>query len=109
MKIKELKNILKEINEPNEFQFDWYENQYLYWVYRKQNIRVKTLYSELEDFRKPKARFDVFINGQYIREIDYKIEAIDDFLYIKFIKANFNYTLDETDVIKLNGDLEIIG
>jgi hypothetical protein len=62
----------------------------------------------LEEFRKPKARFDVFINGQYIREIDYKIEAIDNFLYIKFIKSNFQFILDETDIIKLNGDLEII-
>ena len=65
--------------------------------------------------RKPSARFDVFINGLFIREIDYVFEMEANDFYIKFIKSQFpqfdrfgnSYQLDETDEININGDLEI--
>ena len=47
MNINLLKNIMKEINEPNEFQLvsDDLTNP-LYWIFKKENIRIKTLYSK---------------------------------------------------------------
>jgi hypothetical protein len=116
MNINHIKNIMKEVNEPNEFQLEAFDLSHpYYWIFRVKNVRIKTLYKDLERLRKPTARFDVFINGLFIRENDYVFEMeVNDF-YVKFIKSQFPefdrfgnpYELDETDEIKINGDLEI--
>ena len=117
MNITDLKNIMKEVNEPNEFELfaDDLVHPY-YWIFKVDGVRIKTLNSKLEQYRKPTARFDVFINGLFISENDYVFEnKVNDF-YIKFIKVNFPefdrfgnpYQLDETDEVKINGDLELI-
>lgn len=115
MKITALKNILKEVNEPNEYLMIPFDLGHpLYWIFRIQTIRVKTLFSKLEDVRKPSARFDVFFNGQFIGENDYKFEQKENDFYIKFIKVNFPeidaegdpFIMDETDEIKIKGDIE---
>lgn len=115
MNVRLLKNIMKEVNEPNEFElFQIQEFHPYYWIYKIENVRVKTLYSKIVDLRKPSARFDVFINGLFISENDYIFETIGNDFYIKFKKANFPefdrfgnpYQLEESDEIKIKGDVE---
>ncbi len=87
MNINHLKNIMKEVNEPNEFELFPHDlNHPYYWIYKVENVRIKTLFSRLEEFRKPSARFDVFINGLFISENDYVVEQIQNDFYINFKK-----------------------
>ena len=115
MNIRLLKNIMKEINEPNEFVLQPSDLQHpLYWIFKVENVRVKTLFPALEGLRKPDARFDVFLNGLYISTKDYIIENKGNDFYIKFIRANFPeydrfgniYSLEDTDEVKIKGDVE---
>lgn len=115
MDIRQLKNIMKEVNEPNEFELFSYDLMHpYYWIFKVDGVREKTLFYELVDLRKPSARFDVFINGLIISENDYIFENKGNDFYIKFIKANFpefdrfgnTYVIDDSDEIKVNGDIE---
>ncbi len=115
MNIRQLKNIMKEVNEPNEFELFAHDLQHpYYWIFKVENVRVKTLFSKLEPLRKPSARFDVFINGLFISENDYIFQQIENDFYINFKRTNFPefdrfgnpYTIDETDEVKINGDVE---
>ena len=115
MNIRDLKNIMKEVNEPNEFILEPFDLTHpFYWIFKKDNLRVKTLYKTLRHLRKDGARFDVFINGLFISENDYVFETIGNDFYVKFIKEKFPqfdrfgnpYQLDETDEIKIKGDVE---
>ena len=91
MKLTGLKNIMKEVNEPNEFELFSHDLQHpFYWIFKIEGVRLKTLYSELVDLRKPSARFDVFINGLFISENDYIVENKGNAFYIKFIKQSKN-------------------
>jgi len=116
MNIRQLKNIMKEVNEPNEFILVPDDLQHpLYWIYKVKSVRVKTLFPLLEGLRKPDARFDVFINGLYISYNDYIYENKNEYFYIKFKRSNFPeydrfgniYVLEDSDEIKINGDLEL--
>jgi hypothetical protein len=115
MNVKQLKNIMKEVNEPNEFELFSHDLQHaFYWIFKIEGVRIKTLYSELVDLRKPSARFDVFINGLFISENDYIFEQRGNDFYLKFIRERFPvldrfnnpYEIDDTDEIKINGDVE---
>ncbi len=115
MNIRLLKNIMKEINEPNEFILEPFDLVHpLYWIFKVENVRVKTLFPALEGLRKPDARFDTYINGLYISYNDYIVENKGNDFYIKFIRANFPqydrfgniYALENSDEIKINGDVE---
>jgi hypothetical protein len=115
MNITDLKNIMKEVNEPNEFELFVYDLVHpYYWIFKVDGVRLKTLNSKLVDYRKPSARFDVFINGLFISENDYVVEQKANNFYLKFIKVNFPefdrfgnaYTIDESDEVKINGDVE---
>ena len=114
MNIFTLKNIMKEVNAPNTFQGvpsdkpngDRYEfNHPLYWVFKVENMRIKTLDSRLKDKRKPHARFDVFMylltddsQGElFVRPSDYVYEQVGNDFYVKMKRANF-------PVIDRNGD-----
>lgn len=117
MKVIELKNIMKEINEPNEFIFEPFDkNHRFYWIFKAKNIRVKTISPKIASLRKHSARFDIFINGLFIRDLDYIIEEIDNDLYIKFKKSNFPaldrfgnpFEIEDTDEVKINGDVETL-
>lgn len=117
MNIRQLKNIMKEVNEPNEFELFADDLTHpIYWVFKGENIRIKTLFARLKPLRKPTARIDVFINGLFISENDFIIENSGKDFYIKFIKNRFPefdrfgnvYMLDETDEVKIKGDLELI-
>lgn len=115
MNLVGLKNILKEINEPNEFTLQPLDLQHpLYWVFSVANVRIKSLNSNLNKFRFEQARFDVFINGLFISHTDFLIENEKNDFVVKFIRNKFPildrfgnpYILDETDVVKVKGDLE---
>lgn len=117
MNIRQLKDIMKEINEPNEFELFAFDlNHPLYWIFKIENVRIKTLYPSLVEYRKPTARFDVFINGLFISENDYSLDFEGNDLYIKFIKSQFPeldrfgnpYEIEQTDEVKIEGDVEII-
>jgi hypothetical protein len=49
MNITDLKNIMKEINEPNEYELfvDNLAHPY-YWIFKVDGVRLKTLNSKLE-------------------------------------------------------------
>ena len=115
MNIRQLKNIMKEVNEPNEFFLEPDNLQHpLYWIFKADNIRIKTLFPALEGLRKPDARFDIFINGLFISSRDYLYENEGNTFYIRFKRSNFPefdrfgniYSLEETDEVKINGDVE---
>jgi hypothetical protein len=126
MNIKLLKNIMKEVNAPNEFVMSTTTellSHPLYWIWKIENCRLKTLYSELTSLRKQAARFDVFINGLFIRSEDYIFEQRGNDFYIKFIRTQFptqflnqdidkgiepgdQYALFIDDEVKVKGDIE---
>ena len=115
MNVTQLKNIMKEVNEPNEFELFGYDMEHPYfWIFKVDNVRVKTLFTKIEELRRPSARFDVFINGLFISENDYYFESKGNDFYIKFIKAKFPeldrfgnpYSIDESDEVNINGDVE---
>lgn len=126
MNIKLLKNIMKEVNAPNEFVMTTTEallSHPLYWIWKIENCRLKTLYSDLRELRKSAARFDVFIEGLFIRSEDYIFEQKGNDFYIKFIRTQFPtqflnedvdkgispgdpYRLFIDDEVKVKGDIE---
>lgn len=117
MKITELKSLMKEINEPNEFVLEKDENDNpFYWLYIGRGIRLKTLRFGLGSIRSSTARFDIFINGLFISSNDYRVEEYETDIYIKFIKDRFPpldrfgniYELEVTDDVKIKGDIEKI-
>jgi len=123
MNIKTLKNIMKEVNEPNEFVMVPHDLTHpLYWIWKVENCRLKTLDSRVRDKRKEEHRFDVFVWGGYVAPRDYTYKQIDNDFYIKFIRENFpalienpndpNYgqpwSFESGDEVKIEGDLERI-
>ena len=131
MNIFTLKNIMKEVNAPNKFQGvpsdkpngDRYEFFHpLYWVFKVENMRIKTLDSRLKDKRKPHARFDVFMylttddsQGElFVRPQDYIYEQVGNDFYVKMIKENFPlidrngdaWSFSINDRIFIKGDIE---
>jgi hypothetical protein len=47
MNVKQLKNIMKEVNEPNEFELFSHDLEHpFYWIFKVDSVRLKTLYSE---------------------------------------------------------------
>jgi hypothetical protein len=109
MAIKDLKKILEQVHEPNEFQLVKHNmGHFKYWIFKVENVKMKDLNSDLRIYRKEHARFDIFINGQYILEKDYIAEQSGNSFYVKFKKANFPYNIVGTDDIKIEGDLELL-
>ena len=121
MNIKTLKNIMKEVNQPKEFNMEYVNLTHeLYWIYKATNCRLKTLDSRLVSKRKTDSRFDVFVNGGYIAPRDYKFEQVGNDFHIKFIRdlfpsvienpndPNFGqpWSFEESDEVKIEGDLE---
>ena len=110
MSVKEIRDFLNELNEPNKFQLEEVNlsTDTTYYVWKVSNCKIKNLRTRYETLRPVHARYDIFINGQFIIEDDYITEQTDNDLYIRFKKANFDYTLDGTDVITIEGDLETV-
>ena len=123
MNIKNLKNIMKEVNQPKEFPMTYVNLTHeLYWIYKATNCRIKTLDSRLQTKRKTEHRFDVFVNGGYISPRDYKFEQVGNDFHIKFIRELFPSIIENSndpnfgeawefeisDIVKIEGDLENI-
>ena len=109
MAIKDLQKILKQVHELNEFQLVVHDMTHpYYWIWKLENAKMKDLNLYLRPFRKEHARFDIFINGQYILEKDYIFEQVNNDFHIKFKKSNFGYDLEISDNIKLEGDVEAV-
>ena len=121
MNIKTLKNIMKEVNQPNEFTLEVVDLSHsLYWIWKATNCRIKTLDSRLASKRNTDSRFDVFVWGGYIAPRDYQFEQVGNDFHIKFIRANFPTTIENPndpnfgnawsfeigDEVKIEGDLE---
>ncbi len=109
--IKELQKILTQVHEPDEYQLIPHNMGHpTYWIWKIENVKMKDLNLNLRPFRKEHARFDIFINGQYILEKDYVAEQVGKDFHVKFIKANFAgaYNLEIEDDIKIEGDIDFI-
>jgi len=108
MAIKDLVRILTQVHEPDEYRLSAHDmNHSLYWIWKLNDGKLKDLDLELRSFRPEHARFDIFINGQYVLENDYIFEHSGSKLLIKFKKANFDYNLEESDDIKIEGDIQV--
>jgi len=123
MNIKTLKNIMKEVNQPMGFTLTPVNLVHeLYWIWKAENCRLKTLDSRLDSKRKTDSRFDVFVWGGYVAPRDYKFEQVGNDFHIKFIRENFPQTIlnpndpnfgeawsfESGDEVKIEGDLENI-
>lgn len=117
IKVTYLKNLLKEINEPNEYVLSPFDlNHPTYWIFKKDGIRLKTLNPTFEPLRSNDGRYDVFINGLFIARRDYILEHENNDIYIKFKRSNFptfdrfggKYEIEESDEVKIKGDIEEI-
>jgi hypothetical protein len=107
--IKELRNILQQVHEPDEYTLIPHNLEHpLYWVWKLPNAKMKDLNMNLRPYRKEHARFDIFINGQYILEKDYTFQQVSNDIHISFIKSNFQFILESDDSIKLEGDIDSV-
>ena len=74
MAIKDLQKILKQVHEPDEYQLTPENMNHAHYMGygNLQMAEMKDLDTlNLREFRPEHARFDIFINGQYILEDDY--------------------------------------
>jgi len=108
MALKDLEQILKQVHEPDEYKLIAHDMDHsLYWIWKLENAKLKDLDEKLRVFRPEHARFDIFINGQYILETDYVFEIPSRDIWVKFKKSNFGYTLQTSDDIKIEGDIQV--
>ena len=109
MAIKDLVNILAQVHEPDEYKLVAHDLEHpTYYIWKLDNVKMKDLKLFLRPFRKEHARFDIFINGQYILEKDYITEHSGNTFFVKFFKENFPYNVIASDDIKLEGDLDTV-
>ncbi len=108
MALKDLVKILAQVHEPDEYQLAVHDmNHEHYWIWKLPNGKMKDLELEIREKRPEHARFDIFINGQYVLEDDYTFEHSGKDLLVKFKKSNFGYSLEIDDDIKIEGDIQV--
>lgn len=108
MAIKDLVNILSQVHEPDEYQLVAHDmNHGTYWIWKLADGKLKDLDLQIRANRPEHARFDIFINGQYVLEDDYDFEVDGSNLLVKFKKSNFSYSLVTSDDIKIEGDIQV--
>jgi hypothetical protein len=106
--IGDINRLLKQMHEPDEYQLSVYDLTHpIYWIWILPNAVINDLPPHLRKNVKEHARFDVFINGQFIGPRDYIIEQFGKDIIVKFKKENFDYSLENTDSIKLEGDFQL--
>lgn len=110
MSVKKIKDLIAQINAPNEIQLDEVDlaNDNLYYIWKASNCKLRNFDSRFEALRQDHSKFDVFINGQFILEVDYIFSQKNDDFMIYFKKANFPYVLVGSDVIIIEGDIDRI-
>jgi len=80
-------------------------NHPTYWIWEAKGWRFVEVLREIE-YRTTQDRLRVIVNTQHISAEDYIVEQVGDGLLIKFIKANFQFDLDDNDYIEVTGDIE---
>lgn len=108
--IKQLKDILLQVHEQDEYRLEPYDmDDVNYWIWYLKGGRVKPLFSYLEHLRPEHAKYDIYINGQFIVDNDYVVEHRGNDLLVKFKKQNFAgvYDIELDDKIKIKGDIEV--
>jgi len=110
MSVKKIKDLIAQINAPNEIQLEEVDlvNDNLHYIWKASNCKLRNFDARFEALRKDHSKFDVFINGQFILEVDYKFKQVNNDFHIYFYKANFDYALVGSDVITIEGDLDVI-
>ena len=82
-------------------------NDSLYSIWLAENYRYADVYNLREiDYASANSEKKVTINTQYINSKDYIIEIKETSIFIKFIKENFEYEIDDRDEIILTGNFE---
>ena len=76
-----------------------------YWIFEAVGWKLVDVLREIE-LRNSQDRLIIYINTQSISPRDYIVEQGNTGLLIKFIKNNFEYTLDGNDEIQIEGDIE---
>lgn len=80
-------------------------NDSTYYIFEAKGWRFVDILREIE-LRTAQDRLSVYINTQSISARDYVIEQNGDGLLLKFIRNNFEYTLDNDDYLEIEGDIE---
>jgi len=76
-----------------------------YWIFEAIGWKFVDILREVE-YRNTQDRLKIYINTQSISARDYIVEEGENGLLVKFIKTNFEYDLDSTDYIQIEGDIE---
>ncbi len=104
----DINRLLKQMHEPDEYHLAPYDLTHpIYWIWIFRNAVILDLANHLRKNVKEHARFNVFVNGQFIGPKDYIIEQYGDSILVKFKRTNFDYILQRTDDIKLEGDFRL--
>ncbi len=104
----DINRYLNQRHEPEEYHLAPYDLLHsLYWIWILRNAVISDLAPHLRKNVKEHARFDVFVNGQFIGPRDYIIEQSGGDIIVKFKRSNFNYVLENTDSIKMSGDFHL--
>jgi hypothetical protein len=80
-------------------------NNSTYWIFEATQYRFVDLLPEIQ-YRSTQDRIKVTINTQSISNRDFIVEECSNGILVKFIKAQFEYSLDEMDEIVIKGDIE---
>ena len=80
-------------------------NDSTYFIFEAKGWKFVDILREIE-LRTTQDRLLVYINTQSVNARDYVVEQSGDGLILKFIRNNFEYTLDNTDYIEIEGDIE---
>lgn len=80
-------------------------NDAQYSIWEAKGWRFVGMLREIK-LRETQDRLRLYINTQFISAKDYIVEESQYGLIIRFIKDNFQYSLDEFDTIEIIGDIE---
>ncbi len=106
MSVKDIRRVLQQLNEPNEFILEEVDLEDVnFFIYKISNCKIKDMDVRFNELRPDHTRFDIFINGQFILDVDYNFEQKGKDFFIKFKRENFEYNLSGTDKISAEGDL----
>ena len=104
----DINRLLKQMHEPDEYYLVSYDMLHPhYWAWILHNAVINDLPTHLRKNVKEHARFNVFVNGQFIGPNDYIIEQFGGHILVKFKRQNFQYILERTDSIKIEGDFRL--
>ncbi len=80
-------------------------NDSTYWIFQAKGWRFVSLLREIE-YRNSQDRISIYVNTLAISNRDFLVEQKTDGILVKFIKDNFEYSLDDDDYVEIKGDIE---